>query len=121
MNDDSNSRQKGNAGEQAAENYMLSLGWEIVAKNFHFGRHGEIDLIAKDGDTLVFVEVKTSSSDTYGNPLFWITAKKQNSLRRAAEGYLYINKISDTECRFDVITIEYTEGNANLSHIKNAF
>jgi putative endonuclease len=113
-------RQKGTEGETIAEEYLIKKNFHIVIKNFHFGRHGEIDILAKDGETLVFVEVKSRSSYEYGDPLDSITYTKQRSLRRAAEGYLYVNKITGIECRFDVITVDFRKKPPEINHLINA-
>lgn len=116
-----NMRQRGSKAEDMAVEMLVSKGFQIVKRNFFFGRSGEIDIIAKDGDTLVFVEVKARTSKAYGDPLFSITYSKQNSIRRCAEGYLYINKIRDIECRFDVITIDLSQKPPLMNHLINAF
>jgi len=115
-----NLRQKGQGAENIAVEFLENLGYEIIKRNFHFGRTGEIDIIAKDNDSLVFVEVKGRESFKYGDPLLSITPKKQNALRRTAEGYLYVNKISDVECRFDIITIDLREKPPKIVHLINA-
>lgn len=112
--------EKARRGEEAAQEYLEGLGWTIREHNYHFGR-GEIDLIGDDGDTLVFVEVKTRTSQMYGPPEYAITWGKQKQLRRVAEGYLYERRITDTPCRFDVITVEFRNGRPELNHVRNAF
>jgi putative endonuclease len=112
-----NNRQKGSKSEQVAADFLTAKGFEILKRNFHFGRTGEIDIIARHKNYLVFIEVKARGSDTYGDPLFSITPKKQMALRRAAEGYLYINKISGIDCRFDIVTIDWTSGEPKIEHL----
>jgi putative endonuclease len=116
-----NTKIVGNLGENFAEEYLINLKYKIVKKNFHFGKTGEIDIIAKDNDTLVFVEVKTRTSNSYGDPILSITYSKQKALRRTAEGFLYINKINDMQCRFDVITIDASVNPHKIEHLINAF
>lgn len=113
-------RAKGSRGESLACDYLSKLGYNILKRNFYFGKHGEIDIIAEDGLYLVFIEVKSRYSDEFGDPLLSITSRKQRSLRRAAEGYLYVNKITDKDCRFDVIIVRFDKNNA-IEHIKAAF
>lgn len=115
-----NNRAKGTRGEKKAVEYLNELGYKIIKQNFFFGKSGEIDIIAEDGDYLVFIEVKSRYSDEYGDPLLSITPKKQRSLRKVAEGYLYVNKITDKDCRFDVITVRFDKGE-KIEHIKAAF
>lgn len=114
-------RKKGYQGEDIAANYLKRKGYQIVRKNFHFGRYGEIDLIAKKKEVIVFIEVKLRHSNKFGDPAYSVGYTKQAHLRRAAEGYIYVNKIRDTEFRFDVITIEMEHGLAKINHIENAF
>ncbi len=113
-------RKKGKVGEKEAADYLAGKGYQIIKKNFHFGKHGEIDIICKYGDVLVFVEVKARESYEYGDPLLSITPRKQKSWQRAAEGYLYVNKINDVECRFDVITIDMRKTPHAIEHLENA-
>lgn len=116
-----NKREVGIDGESQAVEYLLNQGFKILKRNFFFGKVGEIDIIAEDKGILVFIEVKYRNSNSYGNPLETLTFKKQNTLRRVAEGYLYINKIVNKECRFDVICFEKEDGKTKITHLKNAF
>ena len=115
-----NTRDKGYESEALAVKYLEEKNFKIIKQNFTFGRIGEIDIIAEDGDVLVFVEVKSTQTTLYGNPLEYITPKKQANLRRVAEGYLYVNKIYDKSCRFDVITIDYTKKEPEILHLIQA-
>jgi putative endonuclease len=115
------SRDKGSRAEDLAEKYLIDKGYEIIKRNFHFGRTGEIDIIAKDKDVLVFVEVKSRSNDSYGGALESITKRKQANLKKVAEGYFYVNKLEDKECRFDVVAIENSGDNTKIEHYKAAF
>lgn len=114
-------KDKGKDGESIAIKYLQNKNYKIIKRNFFFGKVGEIDIIAEDNNTLVFIEVKTRNSFLYGDPLESITSKKQNILKRVAEGFLYINKIYNKECRFDVICIENVDGKEQLKHLVNAF
>ncbi|MBX7156706.1 MAG: YraN family protein [Candidatus Kapaibacterium sp.] len=120
MNSNSN-RTKGSRAEQEAVAFLISKGYSIVKKNFTFGKNGEIDIIAKDSDTLVFVEVKARTSDEYGTPEDAITPRKRQQIRKVAQGYLYVNNIEDVQCRFDVIAIQYENGQSIIRHWENAF
>lgn len=99
----------------------MEKGLKIVKRNFHFGKTGEIDIIAYDNDVLVFVEIRSKSNDAYGDPLSSITQGKIRKIRKTAEGYLYVNNINDTECRFDVVTVDFTKNQPELNHIPFAF
>lgn len=116
-----NTKQEGSKGENKAIEYLINLGYKIIKTNFTFGKVGEIDIIAKDGDTLVFVEVRKRLNNEYGKPEESLTLKKRNKIRKTAEAYLYINKIENIECRFDFIGIEKENDEITINHIKNAF
>ncbi|HOM05423.1 MAG TPA: YraN family protein [Candidatus Kapabacteria bacterium] len=116
-----NNKSKGNKGEEIAVNYLISKGYSIKKRNFHFGRYGEIDIIAEKDNVLIFFEVKSRYNyEKFGDPLFSINAKKQANFRRAAEGYLYLSKIENKECRFDVLIINLNNSQVE-QHLENAF
>lgn len=116
-----NKRKKGSLGEKIASDFLTQLGYEILKKNYQYG-HGEIDIIAKDGDVLVFVEVKYRKSLEYGRPEFAITKSKQKQIRKIAEAYLYENQIKDQSCRIDVIAIVHLpKQKPEINHYINAF
>ena len=109
-------RDKGNRGEEAAVEYLLGHGFEIVCRKYQ-SRRGEIDCIARDTDgTLVFIEVKASWGTACGSPLSWVTPAKQRKLVMMARQYLAEHRITSTACRFDVIGI--TRG--KVEHLRNA-
>ncbi len=119
-NEQISTRAKGNIGEDAATEFLVQNGYKILKRNFNFGKSGEIDIIALDGNIIVFVEVKTRSKNSpYGDALFSITPQKQKHIRKAAEGYLYVNKMIDRDCRIDVITIETDSGKNKIEHLTN--
>ncbi|MFA5511283.1 MAG: YraN family protein [Candidatus Kapaibacterium sp.] len=115
------SRSKGSDNEGIAIEYLINKGYEIIKRNFKFGRTGEIDIIAKINDVLVFVEVKSRKSYEFGSPLESVPPSKRKSIYHAAQGYLYINKIINSECRFDFIGIDLRSSKPQISHIENAF
>lgn len=82
---------------------------------------GEIDIIAYDRKTLVFVEVKTRRSREFGLPEESVTPAKQRQIRKIAQGFLAKNRLTNTECRFDVISLELDGEGYSVRHIKNAF
>lgn len=110
----------GNNGEELACKYLINKGYKIIRRNFHFGRYGEIDIISEFNNTLIFIEVKYRKSLTFGSPVCAISVAKQKSLRKSAEGYLYVNKITDKDCRFDLIAIDASSGTPKIEHIENA-
>lgn len=103
--------------EQKAADYLESNGYHIIRKNFRC-KIGEIDLIAKDGEYLCFIEVKYRSNDRKGNPAEAITPTKIRRITRTAEYYMLTHGIMpDTPCRFDAVIILEED----ISLIKNAF
>ena len=93
----------------------------VHKKSFRLHR-GEIDIIAYDRKTLVFVEVKTRKRKTFGLPEEAVTPVKQRKIRRLADAFLALNGLRDTECRFDVLSLQVDEnGRWDIRHIKNAF
>lgn len=109
----------GKQGEELAAQYLLDKGYEILERNWR-NRHKEIDIIAKDGDELVIVEVKTRQTDQYGDPDIAVTRQKQRLLIYAANAYLFRNNL-DIETRFDIISIVFKEGKPVIEHIEDAF
>ncbi|MCX7798136.1 MAG: YraN family protein [Melioribacter sp.] len=116
-----NKRKRGKEGEELACKYLTELGYKILKKNYQLN-HGEIDIIAEDGDTLVFVEVKYRKSIEYGHPEDSITKRKQKQIKKTAEAYIYKNNITNQSCRIDVISILHLpDKEPEIIHYKNAF
>lgn len=111
-----NHRQVGADYEQAAGYYLEQFGYIVLEYNYRC-RAGEIDLIAKDGDCLVFCEVKYRADSGKGNPLEVVNIRKQRIIFRCAMQYLTEHRMQDVPCRFDVIGID----GGKMTHIKNAF
>jgi putative endonuclease len=115
------SYQQGLAGEEIAERYLVQHGYEIVERNFR-SQQGEIDLVAREGDDLVFVEVKNYSARSYGTPLSAVNQSKRRSIIHAARTFIYRKRVVDTNCRFDVITIyRQPDGSRAIELYQNAF
>lgn len=111
----------GKIGEEAAEKYLVCQGYEILERNYR-SKQGEIDLIAREGGFLVFVEIKNYSFRSYGLPVGAVGINKRGGIIHAARFYLYKNKIKGINCRFDVLTIYCgTEGSRAIELYKNAF
>jgi putative endonuclease len=119
LSDDDTRRAKGLHGEALAEEFFLSKGFQIVERNFRASRFGEIDLIIKNNEYLVFVEVKSRKSSAYGGALFSITAGKKRRLSTTARCFLARNHslYNSLTCRFDLISIE----NGELSWFPDIF
>lgn len=109
----------GKAGEIIACNYLKKKGYKILATNYK-NLIGEIDIIAKDGKTLVFIEVKTRLTRAFGDPLEAINNKKQQKIRNVATLYLKERKMLNALSRFDAISILGLE-NPEIWHIVDAF
>jgi putative endonuclease len=114
-------KDSGKEGEEIAKQHLLDLGFQIVETNYRYGKGGEIDIIAKDGDVLVFCEVKMRKNDQYGDPEFALTPKKQAQVRKIAQAYLYEKEINNQECRFDVVAIKKYGSKPDINYIPNAF
>ncbi len=113
-----NKREIGSRYESMAADYLIGQGYEILARNYQNHRRGEIDLIAKEGRFLVFVEVKYRKDTGEGDPGEAVSPRKQQRIRKAALVYLYENRLPmDTPCRFDVVAVLGKE----LRLIRNAF
>ncbi len=110
-------RERGRLAEDAAVTFLQQQGLTLVERNYHC-RFGEIDLIARDGETLVFVEVRMRTSDAFGGAAASITASKRNKLLRAARHYLSGNPRLPV-CRFDALLI--SGGNSTPEWLKNVF
>jgi putative endonuclease len=113
-------RKLGDSGEDVAVSYLKARGYVILERNFRALR-GEIDIIARDQDTLVFIEVKTASSRKFGSPETWVGRRKQLQIGKIAGLYLAREKKFDVNCRFDVISILITARNHHIQHFKDAF
>lgn len=116
-----NKREIGNRGEDCAVEFLKNNGYEILNRNF-YTRKGEIDIVAKDGDSVVFIEVKTRKNNNYGSAAEAVNAAKQKKLALTAQAYMNYKNLTDSNLRFDVIEVD-SENNsfAVKNHIKNAF
>ena len=110
----------GKKGEEVALSYLKSKKYKIIEKNLR-NRFGEIDIIAKDKGTLVFIEVKTRTSEAFGTPIQGINERKQERLKQLAMRYLAEKGLIDQEVRFDVLGILQTGKETKIEHIPNAF
>jgi putative endonuclease len=113
-------QQFGKAHEAMAAGYLKQQGYEILETNYRT-RLGEIDIIAKDRQTLVFIEVKARSSNRFGSPKWAVTPKKQMKISMVALEYLKRTHQIRAKARFDVISIQAVAGNPQIELVKNAF
>lgn len=94
----------GRLGERIACRFLLRQGYDVVARRFR-GRHGEIDIVALEGDTLVFVEVKTRASRAFGEPWEFVDWQKRQNLRRTAEDFIARYGMGSRTYRFDIVAV----------------
>lgn len=112
--------QIGKAGEQLAARFLTEKGYTILERNWRFSK-AEVDLIAKDGENLVFVEVKTRSTDYFGKPEEFVSPQKERLLAEAAS--VYMEQIGHQwAIRFDLISVIYRhEQDFTIEHLEDAF
>lgn len=110
------SRFIGKKGEDNATLFLKKKHYKILERNYRC-RTGEIDIIAKDGKRIVFVEVKERKDDKFGSPSEYVTSSKRRKLISAAKNYLAEKEIIDAYCRFDIVEI----CGDDVNHIENAF
>jgi putative endonuclease len=112
----------GDRGERQAARFLRRHGVRIIARQYR-NRFGEIDLIGRDGDALIFVEVKTRSGDSAGHPTEAVTTEKQRGISRTALAYLKRRRLLDHPMRFDVIAVIWPPGSRRpeITWYKNAF
>ena len=109
----------GQLGEQLASNHLIKAGYLILDRQWRYGRI-ELDIIAREGDWVVFVEVKTRENNYVGEPWESVTRSKQKRIVKAAHEYL-LEKGLDVASRFDVISIIHNSKYQRLEHIQHAF
>jgi len=116
-----NQRQEfGKESESLAVRHLKKNGYKILEQNYR-NKLGEIDIIAKEKGTLVFVEVKARKTHIFGNPKWAVTPKKQRKISMVALYYLKATKQTHVKARFDVITLSSPKDNPQIEIIKNAF
>lgn len=113
----------GRKGEQLAASYLKRKGYAIIANNYRRA-HGEVDIIAKDGETLVFVEVKSRKNRAFGNPIDAVNPVKQKRLQFMARQYMAERELCHVNVRFDIVEIlwgDTAKQTVKIHHVKNAF
>ena len=111
--------QLGHKGEEIATNYLIKNGYQILEKNWRF-KKAEIDIIAKKNSTIIAVEVKTRTSNYFGNPQDFVNKKKIKLLVEAMDQYI-LSKNLDVEVRFDIIAIIENKNQTKIEHLEDAF
>ena len=112
----------GRRGEDEAARYLRSIGYRIVATRERIMR-GDIDLVALDGRTVVFVEVRSRSSTAHGHPAETVGYHKQRRVAQLAAAYIRRHRLEDCSVRIDVVTVTFDgpEGRPQVEHFQNAF
>jgi putative endonuclease len=109
--------QTGRQGEKLAEKYLRKKGYKILARNFRL-RFGEIDLVAADGKTIVFVEVKTKTGEQFGEPWEMINQHKLEQIKKMGRVYLIKQGMNEAACRIDVLGV-WLRSDGGLEKIKH--
>ncbi|WP_093883911.1 YraN family protein [Syntrophus gentianae] len=112
--------QTGKIGEEMAAAYLEAAGYRILERNYRCP-FGEIDIIAQEGDTLVFVEVKSRRSENYGLPQLAVGPEKQRRISKISLFYLQSHRLEPSDVRFDVVAILLRPKNPSIELIKDAF
>jgi len=113
-------RHIGEAGESLAVRSLQKNGYEIIEQNYRC-KLGEIDIIARDGRVLTFIEVKARRTDDFGGPKWAVTPRKQRKISMVALKYLKDTEQMGSKARFDVVAIRLLPGDPDIEIIKNAF
>lgn len=122
LNNTDTSHTRGKVTEAFAENYLIQQGLVVVDKNVHC-RQGEIDLVMRDGDTFVFVEVKYRKNNHFGSAAEAVSITKQNKIKHCVAFFFQQANLNEynTPCRFDVIALEGNINQPQVTWLKNAF
>jgi putative endonuclease len=113
-------KELGKKGEEIALRFLKKRGYRVVEKNY-VCKMGEMDIIAREKDTWVFIEVKTRTSTLFGPPQLAVNSSKQRQLSKVALNYLKEKKLEDTKARFDVVAILLEEKREEIELIRDAF
>ncbi len=113
-----NKREFGNIGEEISSKYLEKIGYKIIERNFNC-KQGEIDIIAKDKNEYVFVEVKTRSNICFGIPREAVNENKQKHIYKSTKYYLHIHGLDNSFVRFDVVEIYFFKNKYKVNHLKN--
>ena len=115
------SHELGRHGEKLAAKFLRKSGFKVLYRNFRGPRGGEVDIVCRDGNELVFVEVKTRSSRDYGSPASAVNREKQMLIARGALAWLRLLDNPDIIFRFDIVEVVIDESGASFNLIRAAF
>jgi putative endonuclease len=113
-------KRTGKRGEDLAAAYLAEAGFRIIERNYRC-LFGEIDIVAEEGETLVFVEVKSRRSEAYGDPLLAVGCRKQKKISRISLHYLAERQLRHRPARFDVVAVKLLPVGHRIELIRNAF
>lgn len=113
-----NNKDKGNIGELISQKYLENINYKVININYR-NNFGEIDIIAFDDEILVFIEVKTRLSLSYGYPREAVDKNKMNRILKTSKSFIYLNNLNNYNVRYDVIEVYLRDRKYN--HIKDAF
>ena len=114
-----NHTEVGRAGEAAVAAHLVDLGWAVLDRNWH-GAHGELDIVAVSGDTVVFVEVKARRGPYLDEAFARVDRRKQAALALTVEDYLEAHGLHDVAWRIDVIAVRLSDGLPEFAHAQDA-
>lgn len=112
-----NTRRFGIIGEKIAQGYLINKGYEILETNFYTKR-GEIDIIAKKDNYIIFVEVKTRTNLKYGTPAMAVNSTKRKHIKNTAKTFLYLHRLYGHDVRFDVLEVFINDGKCEINHLE---
>ena len=126
MTEGINKRTFGGEGEKLAADFLIKSGYRLLDLNYRYGRMGELDIVAAEGEFICFVEVKTRTGDSFGRPCEAVGWRKQETLRRLAWAYLKHKGMTDRNARFDIVEVTGDRKdekfiNIKINLIRNAF
>jgi putative endonuclease len=120
FSDQPHNRARGKVGEDDAVRWLEGQGYRVVERNV-VNHGGEIDLVARDGDTLCFIEIKARATGAFGPAIAAVDLRKQRRISRAAALYLAVKGHRNTPCRFDVVGLDRSPGGWRYTLIRDAF
>lgn len=118
MFEKSSNKVTGQRGEEQACSFLQKMGWQILERNFRYSRLAEIDIVAKDGDTIVFVEVKTRTSINFGHPFEAVNRSKLLNIYKAGLAYLKKTNEPHRRYRIDIVSV-LGKDNPKIEHLKD--
>jgi putative endonuclease len=110
----------GKLGEDLACRELERLGYAIVARRYR-ARGAELDIVARDGATTVFVEVKAREGRMFGEPVEAVTHEKRRRITRVAQDYMMRHRLAESPCRFDVVSVQFNGNTPVIEVFRNAF